>query len=88
MVATTMASGRSRPASASAAWAASAMRSCSGSLRLPILVMPAPATKTRCMSLFYERGATAPLAFPEPEISRRGSDGGAEAAARPRPARG
>src|SRR5438045_422297 len=46
MVATTMKSGRSRPAAASAAWAASAMRSPSGSLRRPTRVIPAPAIQT------------------------------------------
>ena len=82
MVATTMASGRSRPASASAVWAASAMRSCSGSLRLPILVMPAPATNTRCMKPFYERGPRRPWPFGTPRaqparLRRRAGGGGA-----------
>ncbi len=46
IVATTMASGTSIAAPASAACAASAMRSGSGSVRRPIRVMPTPATQT------------------------------------------
>src|SRR5438105_5367563 len=56
MVATTMKSGRSRPAAASAAWAASAMRSPRGSLRRPTRVIPAPAIQTFGMDVAHPAG--------------------------------
>src|SRR5437899_11115091 len=56
MVATMMKSGRSRPAAASAACAASAMRSPSGSLRRPTRVIPAPAIQTFGMDVAHPAG--------------------------------
>src|SRR6267142_816120 len=52
----TMKSGRSRPAAASAAWAASAMRSPRGSLRRPTRVIPAPAIQTFGMDVAHPAG--------------------------------
>src|SRR6266478_5859486 len=59
MVATMMKSGRSRPAAASAACAASAMRSPSGSLRRPTRVIPAPAIQTFGMDVAHPAGQRA-----------------------------
>src|SRR5437667_252691 len=59
MVATVMKSGRSRPAAASAACAASAMRSPSGSLRRPTRVIPAPAIQTFGMDVAHPAGRRA-----------------------------
>src|SRR5438445_125655 len=59
MVATMMKSGRSRPAAASAACAASAMRSPSGSLRRPTRVIPAPAIQTFGMDVAHPAGRRA-----------------------------
>src|SRR5882724_856092 len=72
-VATTMASGRSRPASASAARAASAMSPGSGSLRRPIRVIAAPATLTRCTAtIIHRNGAFSSAALAPPAGWRRG----------------
>src|SRR5918996_1605273 len=78
MVATTMASGDSRPASASAVRAASVMSAGSDSLRRPIRVIPAPATKTCCMTIYCTK-AGRPASSPF-----RPSAGGAAAAERGR----
>src|SRR5262245_40666672 len=86
IVATTMASGASTPASARAARAASAMSSGSGSLRRPIRVMPTPATNTRGMTPIIPRTGPAaesgggPPSRAGPGVRRRDDRGPVETA--------